>query len=266
LCGVMTQDDNSSEQAHRLTRVDRSHVRPNDSATAWPSSLAVLPQETGLLLSGGLDSAVLLGLMLEHGRRVVPFYVRTGCVWQDREFNAVRQLLSSLARSNLAELVVLDMPVADLYDDHWSISGCGVPDEHTPHEAVFLPGRNPLLLIKPILWCQLHGVPQLALATLNGNPFDDAAPEFFVHFQAMISQATRASIDVIRPFEYMTKQDVMLAGKTLPLELTFSCLNPVGDLHCGRCNKCAERAKAFGHLKSGDPTCYARSVAAKQAR
>jgi 7-cyano-7-deazaguanine synthase len=253
----MRQDDNSSEPADRLPSADRSPVHPTDTCPAWPSPATILPQETGLLLSGGLDSAVLLGLMLDHGCRVVPFYVRTGCVWQDPELSAVHQLVSTLARSNLAELVVLDMPLADLYGDHWSISGHGVPDEHTTQEAVFLPGRNPLLLIKPMLWCQLHGVPQLAMATLAGNPFDDAAPEFFAHFQAMISQATRACIDVIRPFERMTKRDVMLAGKTLPLELTFSCLNPVDGRHCGRCNKCAERAQAFGYLRAGDPTRYA---------
>ena len=225
----------------------------------WPLASAVVPQETGVLLSGGLDSAVLLGLALEHGHHVVPFYVRAGCIWEERELEAVRQLLAALARSNLEELVVLDMPLADLYEDHWSISGRDVPDDHTDDDAVFLLGRNPLLLIKPVLWCQLHGVPQLALATLAGNPFDDAAPEFFTRFQEMISQATRASIGVVRPFERMTKREVMLAGRQLPLELTFSCLAPVGGLHCGRCNKCAERARAFGQLGVADPTRYART-------
>lgn len=261
----MTQGNMAAEQPGRATaRPDADELRPTGQPLAWPTPSGIVPQETGLLLSGGLDSAVLLGVLLEHGHRVVPIYVRTGCAWQDEELLAVRQLLARLARSNLAELVILELPVADLYDDHWSISGRGVPDERTPDEAVFLPGRNPLLLIKPMVWCQLHGVPQLALATLAGNPFDDASPEFFVHFEAMMRQATRACIDVIRPFERMTKRDVMLAGKKLPLELTFSCLAPVDGLHCGQCNKCAERARAFRHLCGDDPTCYARQVTAEE--
>ena len=84
----MRQDDNASELADRLPWADRSRVHPTDTCPAWPSPATILPQETGLLLSGGLDSAVLLGLMLDHGSRVVPFYVRTGCVWQDPELSA----------------------------------------------------------------------------------------------------------------------------------------------------------------------------------
>ena len=35
-----------------------------------------------------------------------------------------------------------------------------------PDEAVFLPGRNALLTIKAALWCQMHGINELAVATL----------------------------------------------------------------------------------------------------
>jgi 7-cyano-7-deazaguanine synthase len=256
----MTQGNNASERAGGPSAIDTDDPLPADLASAWPSPTAIVPQETGLLLSGGLDSAVLLAMMLEHRHRVVPLYIRTGCVWQDQELRAVGRLLARLARSNLADLVMLDMPMADIYEDHWSISGRGVPDENTSQEAVFLLGRNPLLLIKPMLWCQLHGVPQLAMATLAGNPFDDASPEFFARFETMMRQATHAAIEIIRPFERMTKRDVMVAARDVPLELTFSCLAPVDGMHCGRCNKCAERATAFRHVKRVDPTCYARPV------
>src|SRR5262245_56540423 len=100
--------------------------------------------ETGLLLSGVIDSAVLLDQLLSRGWQVVPFYVRTGCVWQFAELAAIERFLAHLAQPNLTELVVLDMPLGDLYGNHWSMSGFGVPDDRSPDEAVFLPGRNPL--------------------------------------------------------------------------------------------------------------------------
>jgi len=46
----------------------------------------------------------------------------------------------------------------------------------TPDDAVFLPGRNVLLLSKAMLWCHLHGVEEVALAPLESNPFPDATP------------------------------------------------------------------------------------------
>lgn len=215
----------------------------------------------GLLTSGGLDSAILLGQLVEHGWRVQPFYIRTGCHWQAEEIAAVTEFIAAFDGGKIESLVELEMPVADLYGNHWSITGCAVPDDHTPDEAVFLPGRNPLLLLKPALWCAMHGISKLALATLAANPFDDAKPEFFARFEAMIAQATGSHIRIVRPFEMLSKRCVMQLGREMPLELTFSCIAPIGGLHCGSCNKCAERAAAFRHLSTGDPTQYSADVA-----
>jgi 7-cyano-7-deazaguanine synthase len=199
----------------------------------------------------------MVGQMLRGGRRVVPFYVRTGCLWERCELAAARRFLAAVAEPNLAELVLLDMPVADLYDGHWSVSGRAVPDQSTSDEAVYLPGRNPLLLIKPALWCRMHGVGQLAIATLSNNPFDDARPAFFESFEKMLREATGDSVAIVRPFEHLAKRSVVDLGRDLPLGLTFSCLAPADGLHCGRCNKCAERRAALGQLEAGDPTRYA---------
>jgi 7-cyano-7-deazaguanine synthase len=49
----------------------------------------------------------------------------------------------------------------------------------------------------------------------------------------------------------------MALGRDMPLELTFSCLAPVAGLHCGRCNKCAERQAAFRDAGIDDRTEYA---------
>ena len=107
----------------------------------------------------------------------------------------------------------------------------------------------------------MHGVSKLALATLAANPFDDAKPDFFERFEAMVERATGCDVRIVRPFEMLSKRCVMQLGRDVPLELTFSCLAPVGGLHCGRCNKCAERAAAFQFLSGGDPTRYVQEVA-----
>jgi 7-cyano-7-deazaguanine synthase len=229
--------------------------------------------ETGILLSGGIDSAVLLDQLLGHGWKVVPFYVRTGCVWESSELEATRRFLARLEQSGsrassasggLQDLVVLDMPLADLYGDHWSLSGTGVPDELTPDEAVYLPGHNPLMLIKPAIWCRMHGIGQLTLATLSNNPFSDATSAFFGRFEEMLHEAMGGPVEIARPFEQLTKNQVLEMGRHLPLELTFSCLAPVDGLHCGHCNKCAERRRAFLEVGVVDRTEYAAAGGLRQ--
>lgn len=50
----------------------------------------------GLLVSGGLDSCILLAHLLESGRRVQPFYVQSGLHWQRDELWALRAFLITL--------------------------------------------------------------------------------------------------------------------------------------------------------------------------
>jgi len=222
--------------------------------------------ETGLLLSGGIDSAVLLGQLLARGWQVVPFYVKTGCIWQASELESVERFLAKVEQQALRELVVLDMPLDDLYGGHWSMSGADVPDEHTPDEAVYLPGHNPVLLIKPAVWCRMHGLAHLTIATLSNNPFSDATPVFFAQFEEMLHEAMGGRVQIARPFEQLTKNQVLEMGRHLPLELTFSCLAPEDGLHCGHCNKCAERRRAFLEVGLNDPTEYAAAAWADGAR
>jgi len=217
----------------------------------------------GLLLSGGLDSCVLLGHLLAEGHLLQPFYIQSQLVWQREERRAAGRFLKALASPRLKDLVTLHLPLRDLYGAHWSVTGAAVPNASTPDNAVYLPGRNALLLIKPALWCRLHGIGQLALAVLGSNPFADATPEFFDKLESTLNLATGGQVCFIRPFAELSKREVMHLGRGLPLELTFSCIAPHAGLHCGQCNKCAERRAAFRMSKISDPTVYASERASK---
>ena len=210
----------------------------------------------GVLLSGGLDSCILVAKLLDDGHRVQPFYVRTDLCWEVEELAAARDFLAAIARPALNDLVLLDMPLRDLYQGHWSVSGENPPDADSPDAAVFLPGRNVLLLVKPAIWCQLRGIEFLAMAPLGTSPFADAGDGFFKDFQAAINHGGQARLSLTRPFGQMQKRAVMQLGRELPLELTFSCIAPRDGLHCGRCNKCAERQSAFAAIGEGDRTAY----------
>jgi 7-cyano-7-deazaguanine synthase len=216
----------------------------------------------GMMLSGGLDSSILLGHLLVEGYRVRPFYVRSGLFWEEAELSAAGRFLGRTRERFAAAgpLVVLDLPLADLYDGHWSLTGMSAPDAASSDDAVYLPGRNALLLLKASLWCQLHGIGQLAIGVLGTNPFADATAGFFNAFEAVVNQCSSSRLTIVRPLAGLTKCQVMERGRGLPLELTFSCIAPVSGMHCGCCNKCAERQAAFRVVAWPDPTPYARSL------
>ncbi len=211
----------------------------------------------GVLASGGLDSGILIGHLLKQQRHVQPFYIRTGVTWQRYELTSLQRFLAAIAADGLQPLVALELPLVDLYDGHWSLTGANVPTADSPDEAVFLPGRNALLFVKPAVWCQLHGIRELALATLGTSPFADASESFFRDFEAAINHGPAPPLRLVRPYGEIKKWDVMQLGRHLPLELTFSCIAPTNGLHCGRCNKCAERRLAFADSHIPDKTLYA---------
>lgn len=217
-------------------------------------------ESIAVLVSGGLDSAILTARLAEQHPRVYPLYIRCGFVWEQAELAHARRFLEALNSRVVAELRVFDLPVADLLPDHWSVTGREVPDSDTPDQAVFLPGRNLLLLAKPALWCHQGGIGQLALGPLKSNPFPDSTPAFYEAYQAVVNQALEGQIRILRPLENLSKAEVMRMGRDLPLEWTFSCLQPVDGLHCGRCNKCAERRRAFRASGLEDRTRYVLSA------
>ena len=218
------------------------------------------PDVVALLLSGGLDSSILLSYLLDQGRTVQPIYVRTGTVWQAAELTAIHHYLQLSRSTQLRDLINLELPLDDLYGNHWSITGHGTPNEHSEDEAVYLPGRNPLLLVKAAVWCQIHGIDELALAPLSSNPFPDATDRFFATFEEAMRLAGTTRVRITRPFANKTKREVMHLGRHCPLAHTFSCIAPVDTLHCGHCNKCAERKAAFEVAALTDPTAYATTL------
>jgi 7-cyano-7-deazaguanine synthase len=211
-----------------------------------------------VLASGGVDSAILVADRARQGSTVQPIYIRFGLAWEAAEEAHLRRFLDALpADLPVRPLLALALPIADVYGEHWSVSGSEVPDETTEDAAVYLPGRNLLLLSKASVWCALHGVGSIALGTLRGNPFADSRPAFFGGFGALIGLGLEHPLTVLTPFAGLDKGEVLERGAGLPLQHTFSCIDPVGEQQCGRCNKCAERRKGFAQIGIEDGTDYA---------
>ena len=110
--------------------------------------------------------------------------------------------------------------------EHHRPRTCRAPTNPTRH--VYLPGRNPLLLVKADVWCRLHGVGQLALGSLASNPFADASDAFFAPFRGGHEPGRPGHVEMVRPLAGLDKRQVMQLGARMPLGLTFSCLSPAG--------------------------------------
>lgn len=216
--------------------------------------------ELCVLVSGGIDSAVALAEAVQSGEPVVPVYVRSGLIWESAEMYWLGRFLQTLEADGLAPLVTLEAPAADLYGDHWSLTGESPPAAGSPDAAVYLPGRNLLLLAKTGVFAAQRGCRAIVMGPLAANPFPDGTRAFFDAMARAIGigMGLDAELPVLTPLAGLSKAGVVRRGADYRLDLTLSCLDPVeGGFHCGVCNKCAERRRGFREAGVPDPTEYA---------
>ncbi len=229
---------------------------------------------TLVLLSGGLDSAVLAAHEAQNGP-VTPVYVSVGLVWEPGELAMLERLLTAPVFSGrVSPLARVEFTMRDVYPPtHWAIRGVP-PAYDTPDEDVYLTGRNLVLLTKAALVAARTDAHRIALGPLAGNPFPDARPAFFSAMATALSLGLDHAIEIATPFLDWEKERVIERGVALgvPLELTLSCMNPAAGetggagrageavalpLHCGLCSKCRERRDAFAAAGVLDPSSYA---------
>jgi 7-cyano-7-deazaguanine synthase len=214
-----------------------------------------------ILLSGGMDSAVLTAQLLADGHPVDAVSVHYG-QRHARELHAARDI----ARHYRIAHDVVDLGVLR---DHLTGSaltgGPGVPEGHysaPSMAATVVPNRNMILLSVAAGIAAARGHHQVATAVHAGDHpiYPDCRPAFIAaaSLTAQLATAGYGDVEIIAPFARQAKADIALAGVRLgvPLHLTWSCYQG-GDQHCGRCGTCVERAESFHLAGVPDPTAYA---------
>lgn len=205
-----------------------------------------------VLASGGVDSTALLWWLQRRGWEVVPLYIRSGFVWETAELFWLRRCL---ARLDVPQPVrVVSLPADEVPRDHWALTGVRVPGVGARDAAVYLPGRNALMVTKAAVVCVAARLTAtVAVGVLKGNPFSDARPGFFRALERSLTAGLGERVRVWTPFRQVSKREVLQMGQGVPWHLTLSCLRPRLYDHCGRCQKCGERRRAFHAAGLHDP-------------
>jgi 7-cyano-7-deazaguanine synthase len=109
---------------------------------------------SAVLLSGGLDSVVLLAAERRDHGLVWPIHVRSGLALEEAEARTIAALLAGPPfAGRIQPLTTIGLDMRDVYaETHWARTG-RAPAYDTPDEAVYIEGRNLVLIAKAAVLC-----------------------------------------------------------------------------------------------------------------
>src|SRR5688500_11980905 len=226
-----------------------------------------------VLVSGGMDSAVVVAIAREQGFAVHALSVRYG-QRHTSELDAadrISRALGALAHKTV-NVDLRSIGGSALTDD---ISVPTDADGHAVGQAAakdaipvtYVPARNTIMLSVALGWAEVLGASDIfcGVNAVDYSGYPDCRPEIIEAFEALANLATKAGVEgagirVHAPLQFMSKADIVREGVRLGVDFaqTVSCYQADDDGRaCGHCDACRLRAEGFTAAGVADPTRYA---------
>lgn len=215
------------------------------------------------LLSGGLDSTVVLALALQNKRECLALSFSYG-QRHKIELEAAKKIA---AYYNVKHLILQIDPLA-FGQSALVINSLETPLEvpknrtleemkKAPTPPTYVPARNTIFLSFALAQAEMFNASEIHLGV---NALDikypDCSKAFINAFQQVINTATKKAIEdkptkLIAPLLEMDKKEIIRLGISLnaPLNLTFSCYSPIDDKACRSCDACILRNSAWEEVR-----------------
>ncbi len=208
--------------------------------------------KTVALLSGGIDSTVMVWKLKSEGHEIFPLTFLT-YRRNVQEVEAVKKIASMVSP---VELRILDLSfmreVVD-YPDFFKARMQGFP-------TILIPYRNIVFYSVAAHLASYLGADYVA----GGHTFEDIGrlPDVSDSFLRGLEELFKIStpphpVRILTPLLKLRKHEVLKLGVELnaPLNLTWSCWG-VLEKHCGKCPGCTARKQAFKAAGLNDETEY----------
>ncbi|MBS7287426.1 MAG: 7-cyano-7-deazaguanine synthase QueC [Candidatus Freyarchaeota archaeon] len=236
-----------------------------------------------VLLSGGLDSTVALWWAKEK-EDYKEVHALT-FLYGSREERVARKVCEKLASlAKVEKQIFLELPWLKEFsiktESTLMEEGSGPPkvsinmfkDKESIKEtsrSVWVPARNLCFASIATAYAEAIGGEVEIITGFNkeeAETFPDNSLTFVERMNALLEVSTlKAKVTLRSPLIHLDKKEICVLAEALsvPIEYSNSCYNPAGftddrkPIHCGVCESCTRRKRAFLEARGFDPTVYA---------
>lgn len=221
-------------------------------------------------LSGGMDSATVLGLVMECKSKLDEKIEGICFKYPSRHNELERQAARQVA--GYYGILLREIDVSSLFtflSSSLLLGGPPLPEGHYEAESMrqtVVPGRNLLFIATLTSIAIAEDFNHLWIGVHAGDHFiyPDCRPEFIGPLRNAIKACSEYKVQLVTPFLYSHKDAIIKFGLNaltlpVPYRLTRTCYtsNPIA---CGKCGSCQERLEAFAACGVIDPIQYQTRV------
>jgi 7-cyano-7-deazaguanine synthase len=221
-----------------------------------------------VLVSGGMDSAVVLAIAQQQGFACHALSVRYGQRHTSEldAANRIARALDAVAHKTVG-VDLRSIGGSALTDAQIDVPLDSDRDSSSPVIPVtYVPARNTIMLSLALGWAEVLGAADIfcGVNAVDYSGYPDCRPEFIVAFESLANLATKAGVEgagfrVHAPLLHMGKADIVREGLRLGVDFaqTVSCYQADADGRaCGHCDACRLRSEGFASAGVPDPTRY----------
>jgi len=208
-----------------------------------------------VVLSGGPDSAAVAYWAKKQGYQLYPITFNYGQIAL-KETECAKKIAQILGVSTK----IIDLSgLKEIFSGVTSLCNTEIPLTSEFSQPIIVPFRNGIFLSTAVAYAVSVGADKIFYGAQgsDGPFYPDCRREFYQAFEKAARLGTDQEISIQAPFSNLRKSEVIKEGTELgvPYELTWSCYLD-GTKHCGRCESCMNRKKAFREAGVPDPTKY----------
>ena len=208
-----------------------------------------------VVLSGGPDSATVAYWAKKQGYAVHTITFMYGQI-ATKEVACAKEIAEKL---DVPIKAVNLSALKEVFGDVTSLCNTNIPMTSSFSVPIIVPFRNAVFLSIAVSYAMSICSNKIFYGAQGSDePFyPDCRREFYRAFEKAACLGTGLKLSIEAPFSLLSKSETIKLGAELgvPFSLTWSCYRD-GPKHCGKCESCVNRKKAFAEAGISDPTDY----------